>query len=526
MLVTILHWCIPPSLSSADLLCTFSLLDLFLDLYGYHLGHPPTVTLFGASPTVISFGASPHCHLRLGHPPTVISFGASPNCHLRLGHPPTSSSSLLSFGVQSHHRFLDRHLESHPRFDVQSHHHHFSPRSSRHRFRIDIESHPWFDVRSSSSLFSLGVEPSLSLRRSSHHRFLDRHLESHHRFDVQSHHHHFSVSAFRAVIGFQIDIQKSSSSPLSFGVQSHHRFSDRRSESSSSLLSFGIQSHHRFSDPHSESHPRFRHSESLSLLSLTFRVIFITFQCGVQSRHRFSVLAFIAITIFGLGFQSHYCHLASRAISVVSFKLPEPFSSSCLGFQSHYCHLASRAITAISFRLPEPFLPSRLGFQSHFCHLASRAIIVVSFRLPEPFLPSPITVVSFRLLEPFLSSRLGFQSHFCHLPSLSSRLGFHSHFCHLLLLSSLAFRVSFFIWLPELLFSWFSSFYFLSLVLRVGLVIQSHNSWRSCPLALHILPSGFCIRPRLSSLRYPVLIAYSSRTPGWFDRYSSLTLIS
>uniref|UniRef100_F6HY07 Uncharacterized protein n=1 Tax=Vitis vinifera TaxID=29760 RepID=F6HY07_VITVI len=84
------------------------------------------------------------------------------------------------------------------------------------------------------------------------------------------------------------------------------------------------------------------------------------------------------------------------------------------------------------------------------------------------------------------------------------------------------------------------SFYFLSLVLRVGLVILSRNSWRSCPLALRVLPSGFGICPRLSSLRYPVLIAYSSRsphrivpfgrilahTPGWFDRYSSLTLIS
>ena len=106
-----------------------------------------------------------------------------------------------------------------------------------------------------------------------------------------------------------------------------------------------------------------------------------------------------------------------------------------------------------------------------------------------------------------------------------------------LLLSSLAFRVSFLVWLPKLLFSWFKylglafwfgfqSFYFLSSVSRVGLVIQGHNSWRSYPLALRILPSGFGIRPRLSSLRYPVLIAYSSRTPGWFDRYSYLTLIS
>ncbi|RVW37919.1 hypothetical protein CK203_094224 [Vitis vinifera] len=69
----------------------------------------------------------------------------------------------------------------------------------------------------------------------------------------------------------------------------------------------------------------------------------------------------------------------------------------------------------------------------------------------------------------------------------------------------------------------FSSFYFLSSVSRVGLVIQGHNSWRSYPLALRILPSGSCIRPRFSSLRYPVLIAYSSRTLGWFDSYSSLT---
>ncbi|RVW47070.1 hypothetical protein CK203_016251 [Vitis vinifera] len=80
------------------------------------------------------------------------------------------------------------------------------------------------------------------------------------------------------------------------------------------------------------------------------------------------------------------------------------------------------------------------------------------------------------------------------------------------------------------------SFYFLSLVFRVGLVIQSHNSWRSYSLALHILPSLFHIRPQFSSLRCPMLTAYSSRsphkaayfgrvlvrTPGWFDRYSSL----
>ena len=73
-------------------------------------------------------------------------------------------------------------------------------------------------------------------------------------FDVQSHHHHFLVSAFRAII---VTFQ--------FGVQSHHRFSDRHSESllsltfrviivtsrfwrsePSSLLSISVQSHHYF----------------------------------------------------------------------------------------------------------------------------------------------------------------------------------------------------------------------------------------------------------------------------------------
>ncbi|RVW75495.1 Gypsy retrotransposon integrase-like protein 1, partial [Vitis vinifera] len=106
-----------------------------------------------------------------------------------------------------------------------------------------------------------------------------------------------SVSAFRVVIGFQIDVQ---SRVLGFGVQSRYHFSASvfRAIITTSLsfgvqsryhfsvsvfraiittsLSFGVQSHHRFSDRHSESPPRFRRLESLSLLSLTFRVIIIT----------------------------------------------------------------------------------------------------------------------------------------------------------------------------------------------------------------------------------------------------------
>ena len=117
-------------------------------------------------------------------------------------------------------------------------------------------------------------------------------------FDVQSHHHHFLVSVFRAII----------TTSLSFGVQSRHRFSDRRSESRSrfrrseslSLLSFGVQSHHHYFS-------QFRCSESSSVFRSTFRVAFsvsafrvvITSQFNVQSHHHhFSVSAFRAIITF------------------------------------------------------------------------------------------------------------------------------------------------------------------------------------------------------------------------------------
>ena len=154
---------------------------------------------------------------------------------------------------------------------------------------------------------------------------------------VQSHH-HFLVSAFRAITAsqlrrseslsllsltfrviiiasqfrrsepslllFSFDVQ---SRVLDFGVQSRYHFSAsafiaiivafqfRRSEPSLSLFSFGVQSHHRFSDRRSESRSRFRRSESLSLFSF-----------GIQSHHcRFSVSAFRAIIGFQIDIQSH-----------------------------------------------------------------------------------------------------------------------------------------------------------------------------------------------------------------------------
>ena len=125
MLVTILHWGIPLSLSSSDLLRTFSLFDLFIDLCGSsHWGIPPSLGLSGllrtfslldlffdlcesshwGIPSLVLFYWVIHpslwvCHVscwfhdwqthllifasyHLGHPPTVSLFRASPYCHL------------------------------------------------------------------------------------------------------------------------------------------------------------------------------------------------------------------------------------------------------------------------------------------------------------------------------------------------------------------------------------------------------------------------------------------------------------
>ncbi|RVW23717.1 hypothetical protein CK203_100799 [Vitis vinifera] len=266
-----------------------------------------------------------------------------------------SSSSLLSFGVQSYHQFSDRHSESHPRFR-----HSESLSLLSLTFRVIIITSQFRRSELSSVFIStFRVTSSVSAFR----------VVITSQFDVQSHHHQFSISAFRAIIDFQIDIQ---SHILGFGVRSRYHFSVWRSDSSSSLLNFGVQSYYRFSDRHSESHPRFRRSESLSLLSLTFRssssllsfaVIIITFSVsafraiidfqidiqshilgfGVRSRYHFSVWrSESSASLFSSGFQSHFRHLvsASRVISVILLRLPEPLPSSCLGFQSHYHHLA------------------------------------------------------------------------------------------------------------------------------------------------------------------------------------------
>ncbi|RVW98085.1 hypothetical protein CK203_029077 [Vitis vinifera] len=510
-------------------------------------------------------------------------------------------SSLCSSGVQSHHRFSDRHSESHPRFQHSESlsllsltfrviiitlqfrrsepssvfRSTFKVASSVSTFRVVITSqfdvhghrHYFFQFWRSepSSLFSLAfraiIEPSslFSFGVQSHHYFQFWRSEpsSLLSFGVQSHHYFqfwrsepsslFPVLAFRAITIF------------SFGVQSHHSFSVLAFRAIT-IFSFGVQSHHSFSvlafraiiafqfwrsEPSLYSVLAFR---AITIFGLAFRAIITIFSFGVQSHHSFSVLAFRAITIFSFGVQSHhgFSVLAFRAIIAFQFWCSEPSLYSVLAFRAitifglafraiiTIFSVAFRAIIASQFWRSEPSLYSVLAFRAiTIFGLAFRAIITI-------LKPSLYSVLAFRAITIFgLAFRaiitifsFGVQSHhyiqfWRSEPSLfsvwrsepsslfsvwrsepSSLLSFGIHSHHY-------FRFR----LPEPSLS-------SCLVPRVGLVIQSHNSWRSCPLALHILPSGFCIRPRLSSLRYLVLIPYSSRTPGWFDRYSSLTLIS
>ena len=144
-----------------------------------------------------------------------------------------------------------------------------------------------------------------------------------------------SVSTFRVVITSQFD------------VHGHHHY----------FFSFGVQSHHRFSDRHSESHPQFRRSEpSSSLLSF-----------GVQSHHRFSVLAFRAITIFSLAFRAVITsQSAFRAIDISSLGVRSHHHSFVSTFKSITISIFDDQIHRHSqFRFSEPSLLLSFGIQSH-----------------------------------------------------------------------------------------------------------------------------------------------------------------
>ncbi|RVW93378.1 hypothetical protein CK203_022394 [Vitis vinifera] len=156
-------------------------------------------------------------------------------------------------------------------------------------------------------------------------------------YDIQSHHVTFFSSAFKAT------------SPV-VGVQSHHHFlvSAFRAITASQL----------------------RRSESLSLLSLTFRVIIIASQFrrsepslllfsfdvqsrvldfGVQSRYHFSASAFRAIIVaFQFAVQSHHCRF-----SVSAFRPSSVFIST---FRVAFSISAIRVVITFQFRHSEPSL--------------------------------------------------------------------------------------------------------------------------------------------------------------------------
>ncbi|RVW26198.1 Retrovirus-related Pol polyprotein from transposon 17.6 [Vitis vinifera] len=287
----------------------------------------------------------------------------------RLVEPLLAISSSLRFAAACHTGAYFPHIVS-----LQS-----SVQSCRSFTVYDIQSHhvTFFFVRRSEPLLSLTF----------------RVITITSQLDVQSHHHHLSVSAFRAVIGFQIDVQ---SRVLGFGVQSRYHFSAsafrviitasqfRCSEPSSVFRStfrvpssvsafrvvitsqFDVQSHHhhfsvsafgaiisfqidiqsRILDRHSELHPRFRRSESLSLLSLTFRVIIITSQFRRSElssifrstfRVASSVSAFRVVITSHFDVQSHHHHFSVSAFrAIIGFQID--IQSRILGFgvQSRY----------------------------------------------------------------------------------------------------------------------------------------------------------------------------------------------
>ncbi|RVW61801.1 hypothetical protein CK203_063343 [Vitis vinifera] len=291
----------------------------------------------------------------------------------------------------------------------------------------------------------------------------------------------------------------------------------RRSESSSSLLSFGVQSHHRFSDRHSESHPRFRHSELLSLLSLTFRVIITTsLSFGIQSHHRFSYRHSESPPRFRRSESLSLLSLTFRIIITTSLSF---------GIQSHHRFSDRHSESPPRFRRSESLSLLSLTFRviiitSQFRRSELSSVFRSTFRVAS-------SVSAFRVV---ITSQFDVQSH-------------HNHF----LVSAFRAIIGFQIDIQSRILGFdvqsryhFSSRCFLVWCLESALSSRVttpgvHIHWL-CASCLH----GFALSLGFSSLRYPVFIVYSSRsphrvvpfgrilarTPGWFDNYSSLTLIS
>ncbi|RVW91041.1 Pol polyprotein [Vitis vinifera] len=315
-----------------------------------------------------------------------------------------SRRSFTVYDIQSHHvTFFSLVFRATSQFDVQSHHHHFLVSAFR---------------AITASQFRRS-EPSSVFRSTFRVRVLG--------FGVQSRY-HFSASVFRAII----------TTSLSFGVQSHHRLSDRHSES---ILGFGVQSRHRFSDRRSESRFRFRRSESLSLLSFgvqshhhfsvsAFRAV-IGFQIdvqsrvlgfGVQSRYHFSASVFRAIitTSLSFGVQSRHRFSDRRSESRSRFRRSESLSLLSFGVQSHHHYFSQ-------FRRSESSSVFRSTFRVAFSVSAFRVVITSQLRCSEPS-SLLLSVSAFRVVIGFSDRRLESRSRFRRSESLSLlSFGVQSH---------------------------------------------------------------------------------------------------
>ncbi|RVW61619.1 hypothetical protein CK203_065872 [Vitis vinifera] len=366
-------------------------------------------------------------------------------------------SSLFSFGVQSHHRVYSSAFRAiigfqmtfrvassistfrvviASQFDVQGHHHRFLVSAFR---AITV-----FTVRRSepSSVFrsTFRVTSSISTFR----------VVIASQFDVQGHHHRFLVSAFRAITVFTVRRSEPSSVFRStfrvassiltfrvviasqFDVQSHHHHFLVSAFRPITVFSVRVQSHRRFSVL------AFR---AITIFSLAFKAIVAFRFWRSEPSSLFSVRRSEPSSLFSFGVQSHHhFRLAFRAIVAFRFWRSEPSSLFSFGVQSHhYFSLAFRAIIAFQFWRSEPSLFSShrrfsvLAFRAiAIFSLAFRAIIAFQFWRSEPSLFSvwrsePSSLFSFGVRSHHYSQYRSHHHHFSVL-AFGAISSFHSAF--------------------------------------------------------------------------------------------------
>ncbi|RVW66482.1 hypothetical protein CK203_065090 [Vitis vinifera] len=391
--------------------------ELFVDMSSQCVRRSRLVESLLAISSSLRFAAACHTGAYFPH---IVSLQSSVQSHRSFTFRRSKPSPLLSFGVQSYHRFSDRHSESHPQFRRSE-----SLSLLGLTFRVIIIISQFrrselssvfrstFRVAFSVSAFRVVIASQLRCSEPSSHFSQFRRSEpssifrstfrvafsvlafrvlSYSQFDVQSHHHHFSVSAFRAII-------KSSSSSLSFGVQSRHRFSDRRSESPSQ---FDVQSHHHhFSVSAFRAIISFRSTFRVASSVSAFRVVITSqLRCSEPSSLLLLVSAFRAIIgfqidvqsrVLGFGVQSHFSESSSVfrstfrvAFSVSAFRVVITSQLRCSEPSSLLLSVSAfRAI--IGFQIDVQSRVLSFGVQSRHSRFQRSGVVITSqLRCSEP----------------------------------------------------------------------------------------------------------------------------------------------